>query len=317
METGTATVTVTGIGKYTGELSATFEIVDLFDIYGTNVGLYNNIGMNFFVKKSDIDQAKSYYAVITKTYADGRDDKVYKIPFGNWESQSADLYRFGFTGIAAKEMCDVVKVQVFTQDGLPASHEYTDSLRSYAMRGLERLSNPLLRTAFVDMLNYGAAAQLFFSYGTSDLANAKLTAEQKAEASSTVSCTNSRVTGDRYYGTSVSAESNLVLTLYFTDLSTATHAVVTYTDHYGKDHKLTINSSEFYARGGLLGVVIDQLVVADCSVLVSCKVYAGETVIASASDSVESYVARGAGDSTYTDMLKFAVSARTYFDSLS
>lgn len=317
VETGTATVTVTGIGKYTGELSATFEIVDLFDIYGTNVGLYNNIGMNFFVKKSDIDQAKSYYAVITKTYADGRDDKVYKIPFGNWESQSADLYRFGFTGIAAKEMCDVVKVQVFTQDGLPASHEYTDSLRSYAMRGLERLSNPLLRTAFVDMLNYGAAAQLFFSYGTSDLANAKLTAEQKAEASSTVSCTNSRVTGDRYYGTSVSAESNLVLTLYFTDLSTATHAVVTYTDHYGKDHKLTINSSEFYARGDLLGVVIDQLVVADCSVLVSCKVYAGETVIASASDSVESYVARGAGDGTYTDMLKFAVSARTYFDSLS
>lgn len=317
VETGTATVTVTGIGKYTGELSATFEIVDLFDIYGTNVGLYNNIGMNFFVEKSDIDLAKSYYAVITKTYADGRDDKVYKIPFVNWESQSADLYRFGFTGIAAKEMCDVVKVQVFTQDGLPASHEYTDSLRSYAMRGLERLSNPLLRTAFVDMLNYGAAAQLFFSYGTSDLANAKLTAEQKAEASSTVSCTNSRVTGDRYYGTSVSAESNLVLTLYFTDLSAATHAVVTYTDHYGKDHKLTINSSEFHARGDLLGVVIDQLVVADCSVLVSCKVYAGETVIASASDSVESYVARGAGDSTYTDMLKFAVSARTYFDSLS
>lgn len=316
VETGTATVTVTGIGKYTGELSATFAIVDLFDIYGTNVGLYNNIGMNFFVEKSDIDQAKSYYAVITKTYADGRDDAVYKIPFGNWESQSADLYRFGFKGIAAKEMCDEVKVQVFTQDGLPASHEYTDSLRSYAMRGLEKLSNPLLRTAFVDMLNYGASAQLFFDYGTSDLANAKLTSDQKAEASHTVSCVDSRVKGDRYYGTSVSAESNLVLTLYFQDLSAATHAVVAYTDHYGENHELTIDSSEFYARGELLGVVVDQLVVADCSVLVSCEVYTGETVIASASDSVESYVARGAGGSTYTDMLKFAVSARTYFDSL-
>lgn len=320
VEVGLATITVTGIGNYTGTTSANFWIVSLFDIYGTNVGLYNNIGMNFFVEKTDIVETKSYYAVITKTYADGRDDAVYRIPFEEWESQSKDLCRFGFTGIAAKEMCDVVKVQVFTDDGLPASHEYTDSLRSYAMRLLGKSGNKLLRTTLVDMLNYGASAQIKFNYGTNDLANAQLTSDQKAEASSAVSCADSLVKGERYYGTTVSAESNLVLTFYFTDLDTATHAVVTYTDHYGNNKTFNVDAKDFVVRGDLRGIDVDQLVIADCSQLVTCKVYAGDTLIASASDSVEGYVARAMarqdGSDVYENMLKFAVSARTYFDSL-
>lgn len=320
VEVGKATITVTGIGSYTGTTSANFWIVSLFDIYGTNVGLYNNIGMNFFVKKTDIVETKSYYAVITKTYADGRDDAVYRIPFEDWESQSKDLCRFGFTGIAAKEMCDVVKVQVFTDDGLPASHEYTDSLRSYAMRLLGKSGNKLLRTTLVDMLNYGASAQIKFNYGTNDLANAQLTSDQKAQASSAVSCSDSLVQGDRYYGTSVSAESNLVLTFYFTDLDTATHAVVTYTDHCGNNKTFDVDAKDFVVHGDLRGIDVGQLVIADCSQLVTCKVYAGDTLIASASDSVEGYVARAMarqdGSDVYENMLKFAVSARTYFDSL-
>jgi hypothetical protein len=296
------------------------HLVDLVDVYGTNVGLYNDIGMNFFIERAEIEagiaEGKQYSAVITKTYADGRKNVVYTIPYGEWTEQSADLYKFGFNGIAAKEMSDTVTVRIYTNDGFPASTTYTDSLRSYAMRMLENSnSSAILKTTLVDMLNYGAAAQVEFGYNTENLANGLLTEAQKALASGTVACTDSRIQGDKYYGTSVSLESNLVLTLYFTELEEATHAVVAFTDHYGNFKESTVQSNAFATRGELFGIVVDQLAVADMSQMVSVTVYNGDTAIASASDSIESYVARNDG-TIYDTIMKFATSARSYFGSL-
>jgi len=60
------------------------------------------------------------------------------------------------------------------------------------------------------------------------------------------------------------------------------------------------------------------MAVADCSQLVTCRVYnSNGEQIASASDSVEGYIARqlasGRTDAIYTAILKFAASAYNYF----
>ena len=65
-------------------------------------------------------------------------------------------------------------------------------------------------------------------------------------------------------------------------------------------------------------VSVSGMAVADCSQVVSCAVYnSNGEQIASASDSVEGYIARqlasGRTDAIYTAILKFAASAYNYF----
>jgi hypothetical protein len=54
------------------------------------------------------------------------------------------------------------------------------SPKQYAISRLSRSTDPQMKALCVAMLNYGAAAQVYFDYKTDDLMNAGLTAEQQA-----------------------------------------------------------------------------------------------------------------------------------------
>ncbi len=81
-----------------------------------------------------------------------------------------------YNGITAKEMAKEITVTIYgsNSDGTSVYHseEYTNSVAGYARQLLEMDSTGnALKQLVVDMLNYGAAAQNYFGYQTSELAN--------------------------------------------------------------------------------------------------------------------------------------------------
>ena len=288
-----------------------------FELAGANVKLGDSLDMFFYVNYADLD-GENYYAEIRRTYSDDTADKVIKVPYRQWEHYDDNRIRVVYNGLAAKEMTDMLYVTIYSDDGTAVSQTWEDSIKAYAMRQLNKTTDAKLQTVLVDMLNYGAAAQDYFDdYGIDDLANADLTAEQKAYATQSVNPVDGRVKGTNYYGTTISLKSNILLTMYFENLSTDMHAEITYTDHNGNEEKLTVEGKDFYVRnGGIYGIDVTGMAVADGKQLITCVVYDAEgNEVARAVDSIEGYLARmGEADPVYEMVMKFVVSAIAHFE---
>lgn len=303
--------------------TVTLSVVD-YDVVisGANMTLGNNLAMNFYIDPESLTYGDDYYAVITKYYADGRDNLVVKVPSSNWVEASG-MYRVTLNKIAAKEMADKVTVAIYNTSDKLVSNVWEDSVRDYTMRTVDKAEaniteNAELLTVCVDMLNYGAAAQQTFGYNTGDLANNTLSAAQLAYGLTDVEMTDSRVRGEGYYGTSLTLESNILMNVYFNNIPadrSNVKAVISFTDHYDRAQEFTVSSDKFVQYNSTVtGVVVDKLVVADCRQPVEVKVYNGETLIASATDSFESYTARSNSDNPiYESIMKFATAAYNYF----
>ena len=296
---------------------------ELFELYGANMILGNNLAMNFYIEVADIEPTEDYYAVITKERANG-EDLVVTIQDEDWQKYSSSLYRVSLDKIAAKEMADDVTVVVYNDEGEAVSKVWEDSVRKYAMRMLKgeeanETPNAELLALYVEILNYGAAAQEHFDYNANDLANKQLTDAQKAYGLANVEMKDSQVKGEGYYGTSLTLESNILMNFYFNNIP-ADHddmyAIATYTDHYGEEKKIRIEGEAFEQYNSTTWkVTVAGLVVADCRQLVDVKVYDSENaMIASAVDSIESYTARKNGDGPlFIAIMKFAVAAYNTF----
>ena len=289
---------------------------NLIDFAGTTMNLGNELAITFYVKTADLN-GNDYYAVITKEYADGRGDKTVKIPYSDWIKNGTAYIGPRFNGVAAKEMSDNIYVQIFDGNDEEVSVLRTDSVRAFAMRGLANASFKVEeKTMLVDMLNYGTEAQDYFNdYHIDDLANALLSEEQKALATVAVEYSNNRDTADAagyYAGSTLTLENNIMMTLYFKNVTRDMHAVVTFTDHYGKTKEIQVSGSEFKANGSYLGVVVDEVVIADARQLVTVKIYDGDTLLSIVSDSIESNAARSTGD-LFEAIMKLADSAYEMF----
>ena len=209
-------------------------------------------------------------------------------------------------------MADIITVEVFDEEGNIVSNPYETSVRSYAMNILANKEQPeAVKTVVVDMLNYGAEAQKYFGYNTKDLANKKLTDAQKALATDTVACENKQVKGKNFYGTSLSLEDKIVLNMFFRNCKDGYTAKVSFTDYHG-DVKTVEKELTSYS-GSIYKVAIDEIVLADAFSPVTVTVCdADGNVHGTATDSVESYVARNSGIDLNDAIMKFAYSAREY-----
>lgn len=328
---GSGTVTAAD-GCYEDTTSTTTEnegkkytttIKEKFDIAFTNMTMGNSLAMSFAFEKANVESGVDYNAVITKNYADGRPDVTVTIPDENWKSATIDEkahYYVTFEGIAAKEMTDNVRVQIFKVDGTAVSKEKVDTVRAYAMRALtDGTSSEAEMTMVVDMLNYGAAAQGYFeNYNIDDLATSELTDPQKAYGTGTVSYTDNSCDKTNYVASRIGFKSNIQLQMLFTNIDQTMRAVVTYTKYNGTEKTIEIDGSKFVAVGTNYMISIEELVVADARQMITCVVCDSEgNEVAKATDSVESNVYRGIQDGEDTDLyegiMKFADSAREYF----
>jgi len=302
------------------------ENPELIDFAGTTMTLGNNLSINFVVDTAKLS-GTGHYAVITKEYED-KDDLTITIPRSEWKVYSGTNYYFSFDKVAAKEMTDRLIVNVYDADGNKVVNEKIDSVRDYAMRALTKEEAKTAPDAeklalYVDMLNYGAAAQTYFdNYHASDLANSQLTDTQKAYATASVTMEDIREKGTAYVGTTLTLESEIILNFVYntSEINNISYAVAAYTDHYGNEKSVTIQSSEFKEYDATRTYIpVSGMAVADCSQPVTLKLYTagdGSMGVDSATtvDSVESYVARIANaDALYTTIMKFASSAYASF----
>jgi len=290
-----------------------------FSISFANMSLNNSLDINFAFEQGHRDDWTGYYAQIAKKYADGRPTEIKNIPMEQWGTAmigGKPYYTLKFDGIAAKEMSDMVYVTIYNAERKPVSTCWEDSVRSYAMRTLANPnSSQETMTMVVDLLNYGAAAQKAFGYNTSDLANNKLTAQQAAMATQSAEASDSRVSGENYLGTQLRLESQIMLRMAFNNVDQNMYAIISFTNHSGRECEIFVDGSEFEMTGEVAAITIDDIVVADGRMPVTVTVYGpDDQVVASATDSMESYIARmSESDELFLQILKFSDSAYRYF----
>ncbi len=306
------------------------EKAKLFEIYGANMTLGNSLDFNFAVKFENLNLEKigSYYALITRTFADGTEDTLV-IPSDEWTEYSG-LYSIKYQNVAAKEMTDSFSVQIFMTDeneeDIAVSAIWEDSIKGYAMRMLEKADTSAdVRTLLVDMLNYGAASQTYFGYATDDLANAELTAEMQSWATqSGYTVQDSRVRGENYYGTNLTLENNIEINFAFNNIEdiTGMYAKIEFTDHNGKAFSYEVTEFTRYYNGKeyYYAVKVDTIVLSDVSEMITCTVYdASGNVHSTVTDSMESYIARNLANESTNALLdcvmKFCVSSKTYVNN--
>lgn len=144
-----------------------------------SLSLESSITMNFKVLKSSLSSFDEFYMTFE---CGGKEEKVtdYK--------ETDKYYVFSYKGINPQLMNDNVTAVLHAKN---KSEEYTSpkkimSVREYAYTMLDRYSgdeHSKLRTLLVDLLNYGAAAQIYAGYQTDNLVNSALTDVQKDWAS--------------------------------------------------------------------------------------------------------------------------------------
>jgi len=300
-------------------------VTEHFALEGVSVTLGDSLDILFVVDADHVDEG--CYAVCTRSYADGREDHLVTVPYDRWTILYGNLLAISYTGIAAKEMGDAVTVVIYDANGNAISEPWTDSIKTYAMRMLQDTivtTDAELMTVFVDMLNYGAAAQAFFGYDTEHPVNAELTQEQQDYATDSYTAENNLVSGPGRAATSLTLKNRITLDIFFknsvigSDYSSL-YAVVTYTDHYGRPVQLRIEGADFKVYDAQCGYVsVPGLAIADYGQAVNCTVYdAQDNALAWATDSIEGYAHRMAEQlpEIVDAIMKFGVSAYNFFHS--
>ncbi len=316
-EQGTYTCYIRGIYRYTGLVECTYTVekaeapeepeIEKFDIDVARMILGNSLEFQFGVAMSKFEDITGVYAVVEKG------DATKTIPASQWGTVGP-YYAIVYDGLAAKEMADDISVTIYDADGQAISNTKTDSVRSYVMRNVDN-QTAKCQTMMVDMLNYGAAAQVNFNYNTADLANNQLTDTQKAWGTQTAAATsNNRIEGTNYFGTRLVLEGSIQMQVAFKGMNRTMYAVYSYTDHFGNEQSVTVKGEDFIEVSGLFGVELSQLVYADARQLVTIRIYNAKGVLLSTvQDSIEGYVNRnGETDSLYDALIKFTDSAKAY-----
>ncbi len=276
-------------GTY-GVEEETIELLPADSIVARPV-LGNAIDFQFGVRKTAVSDWTGCYAVVTKEVY-GAEDEETVLPFEDW-GEAGTFWAVEYSGMAAKEMNDQITMQLFDAQDRAISEEKVYSIRAYAERNYATQSDEY-KTLLVDMLNYGAEAQKQFGYDTEHLANAFLTEDQQAMATQTVEVENKQVGGENFFMSRLVLESRIQLQFGFHNIDTDCYAVYTYTKHTGVEVEET--APVVAVGGSIYGVFVEDLDAADGRALVTVTVYnADGEEVASAADSVESYVARNGG----------------------
>ena len=290
------------------------KLEPIVDEFLAQVIMGNNLDMMFAFPQNAVENWEGYYVVIERQYAGiTKANDVVTIPFANWDTNQK-YYVVTYKGLAAKEMTDIITVTIYNAEGIAVCHPWEDSIRAYSMRGLDDATTAEEKALFVDMLNYGAAAQVHFNYSANDLANKLLSEEQKSWAGEAKDFAEGLDQGDKWVGSNLILESNVRLLVAFRGLNRSMSAKVEFTDHYGNKVSENVSGSEFGVSGSFFYINIDELVIADARQVITITVYnADGSVYTTCQESIEDYLARGDSvNNLYAAIMRFADSAYAY-----
>ena len=190
VEAGTYTCVIQGIRNYTGTVACTYtvnpgapaepevpeepempEFTARFTSISTSLG--GNIAMNFYAELSE-NLVADPDAYLQFTFA----GKTVIVSVSEGVATGNGIYRFSCP-ITSKNMTDDITAQFFWGE-IPIGVAKSMAVDTYCNWVIANYTDTKTVNLMKAMLNYGASAQLLFSYRTDDLANAALSEADKA-----------------------------------------------------------------------------------------------------------------------------------------
>ena len=312
-----------------------------------NVELKSDYTIRFTVKTAVYDMYNNVYMVVNKAMYDGDtaiDPQIIELSETSMVTVNGEeRYAYIVEGFAAKEMASQVTATLYGEDengNVVYGKTIPYSLRKFAENQITKsTTKESLKTAMVDFLNYGAAAQIYFGYNTTDLANKDLTEEQLAlgtadrELVSALATTDSNATRSNFETVNLELESKITIRAT-TNINSETYtankdtwyAEAKYTNYLGEETIVTIPFSD--ARIGVdekdrTYIDVNALAAREMSTPVEFTVYDGDgaAVTNTLTYSIETYAARNANSSNANlvalvkGMMKFGDGAKAYFEA--
>ena len=196
------------------------------------------------------------------------------------------------------------------------------SLRQYGEERLVASTNSEFRTVVVDMLNYGAEAQLYFNYNEANLANRNIDEYQNL-ATTTVDLDKTREivsdTNNHFIASSVKFESDIVMMFAIARNSAAVSGKITFVNHNNEQVTKTVDVYENITANGKAAKKFEfaGMVVADIDQVITIEFCdADGNVVIAVKDSLDAYIGRVSTTSAMYDLAtafgKFSTSAYAY-----
>ncbi len=185
------------------------------------------MAVNYSIVAANLNAYESFFLEVTKYDAYGEEHiTTYDLAGGslstvpNPTTGEAMLYSAVYRGINAKEMGDIFSATLYAVDANGRQHygeTVTGSIKDFLFGKLNAFdATAEAKTMAVDMLRYGAAAQVNFGYDTENLVTADLTEEQLAFGTQEIpeAVDNANVTGEgASVNTNITVNSKVELSL--------------------------------------------------------------------------------------------------------
>ncbi len=294
--------------------------VEMIDAENAYVSIENGIRLNFVIAE-DITDGEDYKAHITKRGFGG--ERKSEVPFEQWEIVEGSYVIS--CPIRAVELIDQISLEIKDADGYLYNTPGQMSVRDLAMKKLKDESvSEKEKRMYVDLLNFGAAAQGYYASGKEDLANGLLEDAHRAMATQQLLYTDESVRGENYLGASLDLKEQMNLSVYFGGFygkrSAKMYAEAIYTDHAGEEQTMHIPGSDFLVydndHGDGYQLPLKDLRVEDAFSPIVITVYNEDgSVHGNCTESVSSVCARISEKSSsdmFGEFIKLAASTREY-----
>jgi len=325
--------------------SATIHYNHLFDESlnpSMNISAGAEMSVSYSITASEVSEFEDFYLLVEKEMADGEivstaygvvDERTTRNSeerqplkiLSNPETGEPAMYIASYEGINAKEMGDSFTTTLYGVDAEGKIHYRTietSSMKEYLLSRLNgQTASPELKTMVVDMLKYGAAAQIRLGYNTENLVTADLTEEQlsyatqgipeaanNAASAGTGAAVNTNIT--------VGAKVQLNLSCIYTTATDPNAVKCVITDSEGK----ILAEIAATNKGNIMfSAIYENVGAKEMRDVINATFYEGETAISqTVSWSVESYVAQVRAKTTATeDEIAMVNAMLTYGDSVA
>jgi len=302
---------------FTMNISAGAEMTVTYSIMGVAVNSYADFYLEVKKDVAGGDPITTVYGI-----SGDREPMVAKV---NPSTGVAMMYQVTYKGINAKEMGDNFSTTLYAvaEDGtVYCGATSVKSIKSYLLEKADaEASIPELKTMAIDMLKYGAAAQVRLGYNTENLVTADLTEEQLSYATQEIpEAVNYAATS----GTGAAVNTNITVTsrvqlnlsCIYTTATDPNAVKCVITDSEGK---VLAEIAATNKAGIMFSAIYEDVGAKQMRDVINATFYEGETAISqTVSWSVESYVAQvRAKTNVAEDELNMVNAMLTYGDAVA